>query len=106
LGKINIWPTPNISYVCYFITGLQLADYASLNATFSLPPGYKRAITTNLAVTLKPYFTQGQLDPDVRVEALETKGKIKRTNMKTQISTYDPELIARGAGTFNIYRGY
>lgn len=103
LGIINIWPTPAMSYTCSFTSYLQLGDFASLGATFSLPPGYKRAITTNLAISGKPYFTGSQLDPDVREEARTTKGSVKRNNMRTQIAVYDPELVARGSSTYNIY---
>lgn len=103
LGFINIWPTPDINYTCSFMSYQQLGGFINLQAAFSLPPGYKRAITTNLAVTAKPYFTSSQLDPDVREEARETKGSVKRNNMRAQISVYDPELVARGVGTYNIY---
>ena len=104
LGIINIWPTPSMSYTCSFLSYLQLGDFGSLTAVFSLPPGYKRAITTNLALSLKAYFTSAQLDPDVREEARDTKASIKRTNMRMQISVYDPELVARSSsGGYNIY---
>jgi hypothetical protein len=103
LGIINVWPTPNINYNCYFTSYTQLGDFAELSTSFSLPPGYKRAITTNLAVSAKAYFTGAQMDPDVKEEARETKGSVKRNNMRTQISVYDPELIARGDSTYNIY---
>lgn len=103
LGIINIWPTPAMTYTCTFTSYLQLGDFANLAGTFSLPPGYKRAITTNLCLSLKPYFTSATLDPDVREEARITKGSIKRNNMRTQIAVYDPELVARGNNTYNIY---
>ena len=102
MGLINIWPTPNEGWTCYFSTYAQLGDFSSLSTTFSLPPGYKRAITTNLAVCLKPYFTSAQLDPDVRAEAATSKGTVKRNNMRAQRAVYDPELIARGSPTYNI----
>jgi hypothetical protein len=103
LGIINIWPTPDVAYTCSFMSYLPLAAISLLSGAFSLPPGYKRAITTNLAVCLKPYFTGSQLDPDVREEARETKGTIKRSNMRPVRSVYDPELVARGSSTYNIY---
>ena len=103
LGIVNIWPTPNLAYTCCFSSYLQLGDFASLTSAFSLPPGYKRTIVTNLAVTAKPYFTGSQLDPLVLNEAMQTKGTIKRNNMRSQRSVYDPELIARGNSTYNIY---
>ena len=102
LGIINIWPQPAFSYQCFFTSYLQLSDLSTLTSSFSMPPGYKRAIVTNLAISLKPYFTSAQLDPDIRLEARETKGNVKRNNMRTQIATYDPEIIARGSSTYNI----
>jgi hypothetical protein len=103
LGLINIWPTPNLAYYCYFSSYLQLGDFASLTSAFNLPPGYKRAIVTNLALSLKPYFTGSQIDPLVIEEARQTKGSVKRNNLRSQRSVYEPELIARGSATYNIY---
>ena len=102
LGIINIWPQPTNGYLCTFLSFAQLGDFASLAAVFSLPPGYKRAITTNLAVSLKPYFTGSQLDPDVRMEAMTTKGAIKRNNMRQQRAVYEPDIVARGYSSYNI----
>lgn len=103
LGVINVWPTPAMSYTCSFLSYQQLGDPGALSAPFNLPPGYKRAITTNLAVSMKPYWTSAQLDPDVREEARITKGIVKRTNMRTQVAVYDPELVARGQSGYNIW---
>lgn len=103
LGIINVWPTPSTGYTCSFLSYSQLGDFADLAAPFSLPPGYKRAITTNLCCSLKPYFTSATLDPLIAAEAAFTKGAIKRTNMRTQIAVFDPELVSRGNQTYNIY---
>lgn len=103
LGIINVWPTPSVGYTCSFLSYLQLADFSSLDAAFSLPPGYQRAITSNLAVMLKPYFKDAVLDPDTRLQASETKASVKRNNMRPQIAVYDPELISRGNQVYNIY---
>ena len=102
LGVINIWPTPNMTYTCYFYSLLQLAEFSSLTSKLSLPPGYKRAITTNLAIDLKPYFTDANLDPIIAMRAAEYKGNVKRTNMRTQVAVFDPEIVARGQSTYNI----
>jgi hypothetical protein len=105
LGIINIWPTPSGSagYTCSFLSYLQLSEFTSLSDPFSLPPGYKRAITTNLCMSLKPYFTSAVLDPDIRLEAATTKAAVKRNNMRTQIAVFDPELVSRGNSVYNIY---
>ena len=103
LGIINIWPVPNISYPVFFMALAQLGAFPSLKAPLILPPGYYLAISTNLAVALKPYYKNAQLEPIVVARAMESKGNIKRTNIRTQVAVYDPELIARGSSTYNIY---
>ena len=81
----------------------QLGDFATVSSAFSLPPGYKRAITTNLCLSLKPYFASAQIDPLIIKEASETKASVKRNNMRTQVAVFDPELVSRGNSTYNIY---
>jgi hypothetical protein len=103
LGVINIWPTPSSSWTCSFLSYLQLGDFASLATAFNLPPGYKRAITTNLCLSLKPYFASAQIDPLIIKEASETKASVKRNNMRTQVAVFDPELVSRGNAVYNIY---
>jgi hypothetical protein len=104
LGIIRIWPIPSESYLCSFSSYQQLAGFTTLDTSESLPPGYRRAIVTNLALSLKPYFTSAKIDDLVVKEALETKGSIKRNNIRSKRSLYDPEIIARGSSTYNIKR--
>lgn len=104
LGIIKIWPTPAIGYRCFFTSYQQLTDFRTLEAAVGFPPGYKLAITANLAIALKPYFKDAALDPIIVQRASESKANIKRTNMRTQLSIYDPEIIARGSSTYNIFR--
>lgn len=103
LGLINIWPTPNTTYTCSFMSYLQLTDFTTLDTVFSFPPGYKLMMTTNLAVALKPYFKDAQLDPIIVQRASESKAAVKRTNMRTQIAVFDPEIVSRGSSVYNIY---
>jgi len=103
LGTINIWPTPSSSWTCSFLSYRQLGGFAAPSSSFSLPPGYKRAITTNLCLSLKPYFASAQIDPLIIKEASETKASVKRSNMRTQIAVFDPELVSRGSAVYNIW---
>lgn len=102
LGTIRVWPTPSEVYNVYFFSYAQLTDFTTLDTTVDFPPGYKLMLTTNLAVALKPYFKDAVLDPIVAVRAAESKGNIKRTNMRTQSSIFEPEIVARGQSTYNI----
>ena len=104
-GVLNVFPTPmSAGYTLFFIANIQLADLATLSSNISLPPGYKAAITYNLAVELHPYFGAGQLSQIVMAKAAETKGTIKRKNARPPVAVFDPEIISRGSPTYNIYR--
>lgn len=105
LGVINLWPVPNMGgYTVFFDSYQQLGNFASVSTTFSFPPGYKRALGLNLAISLKPYFADGQLDPIIVQQAAETKGILKRTNRRDIFAQSDEALLNRGyTGDYNIF---
>lgn len=103
LGIINVFPVPTINWTLFWDSFLQLTDFANLSATLSLPPGYELAIKTNLALHLKPYFSVANIDPLVIEQARESKANIKRTNLRPETAKYDPEIVARAQGSYNIY---
>lgn len=103
-GIINVFPLPSIAYNMIVNAVLQLTQYATLQTTVTLPPGYKYAIENNLAVELKPYFPAGKLADSVIVAAMNGKGVIKRRNIREIVAVYDQEIVSRGAPTYNIYR--
>jgi hypothetical protein len=103
LGIINVLPFPNAPYTMFWDSYLQLSDFANLQTEVSLPPGYALAIKTNLAVALKPYFDDAQLDPVVLARALESKGNIKRSNMRAVVALYDAEIVSRAGVSYNPY---
>lgn len=103
LGIINVMPVPTIGYTMFFDSYAQLADLANLTAELSLPPGYKRAITTNLAVCAKPYFKKSEIDPLILIEASKTLGDIKRTNMRPNVAVMEPELVSSAQLSYNPY---
>lgn len=104
LGIINLFPTPNQGNTLYFDAYLQLAEFGNLTTVMSLPPGYEAAIFSNLAVWMKPFFRDAQLDPDVREMASKTLASVKRMNMRQNIANYDAEIVSRATPTYNIYR--
>lgn len=105
LGIINLNPIPNIAWTLYWDSRLQLTEFASLTASLSLPPGYRAAIQDNLALQLWRFFKPDTTPiPATTVAiALQSKGIIKRTNIKDVIANYDSELISHASGTYNIY---
>lgn len=103
LGIINVMPVPTINYRMFFDSYLQLGELADLTAVISLPPGYERAIVTNLAVSAKPYFVKAQIDPLIIAEAMKTHGDIKRTNMRSNVAVMEPELVSKAQISYNPY---
>jgi hypothetical protein len=52
---------------------------------------------------LKPYFKAAQIDPLVMQNAVNSKATIKRANIRQNTARYDPELLSRAPGTWNIF---
>jgi hypothetical protein len=103
LGVINVFPTPNIAYTMFWDSYLQLAEFPDLTTPIILPPGYQDAIQFNFEVRAKNYWVNAQMPPDVLALALETKGIIKRTNMRENVANYDPEIVSRAGISYNPY---
>lgn len=101
LGIVNVWPTPNLSVPLFFYSYIQFTDASNLTAVVSLPPGYELAIKTNLAVWIKPYFTNAILNPDVREQAAISKGNIKRSNIRPNYAEMEPELVSKATASYN-----
>lgn len=104
LGIINVFPTPNQGNTLYFDSYLQLSDFTGLTTAMSLPSGYESAIYHNLAIALKPFFKDAQIDPIIIQLASDAKASIKRTNMRPNIANYDAEIVSRASPNYNIYR--
>ena len=105
LGIINVFPVPNISYVMYWDSYLQITEFAGLNSPMILPPGYEKALQDNLALEAAPYFLEeGRLPhPMLIAAASKSKGNIKRTNMRENIAIYDQELTRNAKASWNVY---
>jgi hypothetical protein len=91
-GIINLYPTPTDgSYTLTFQARLQLKDFATLQANMYLPPGYKDALQTNLALEIwEIYKPNGSEPPPLLMErARRAKGKIKRSNLRANPASFD-----------------
>lgn len=105
LGIINVYPVPNINWTLFWDSRLQLMEFPALTTVLTLPPGYYSAITDSLAVELWPYFKPDGAPPPqtLIVLASKSKGNVKRSNIKEVIANFDPEIIAKAQGVYNIY---
>ena len=109
LGVINIFPTPLLTYTCFFDSTQDQVDFSSLTQSLSMPPGYERAMVLNLALELMAAGFPCLLDEKALARlinnASDAKANVKRTNIKEVIADYDPAIVSHSYATYNIYKG-
>lgn len=106
LGIINLYPVPmgggNEPYTLYWTSYLQISRFANPYVDIELPPGYEDALVHNLAVRAYPFFGI-QPNPLVVELASETKGIVKRTNIRLDLAYYDRAIVARAGSAYDIF---
>lgn len=103
-GTIYNWPTPNSqSYRLVIWTWTSVTEFASLDDVIALPPGYERALRSNLAVELSPRYGR-EVMPALANTAVESKAQIKRTNTTIPTMSFELGIGSRGT-TFNYLTG-
>lgn len=100
---INLFPVPNQNNTLYFDSYSQLSTFTSIDLDINLPPGYGKALHHNLAIELEPIYPTAKLSQNTIRLASEAKANVKRSNGRTILAVYDPEIAARGAGSYSIY---
>lgn len=102
IGTISLYPVPAQSGMSLFFDGyLPIESFADIAETFSLPPGYARAIVFNLAVELAPDYGVS-VPREVADIAAKSLGILKRNNQQDAMMRYDPALISP-TGNYNVY---
>lgn len=102
LGRVYVHPIPNqnnTDVVLYLPRPMQ--QFTDLSTQYSFPPGYERAIETNLAIELAPMFEK---KPSMLLveKARRSMESLKRANRSPRILRLDPALTGRGA-PYNIW---
>lgn len=95
LAQITLWPVPtgSLSLALYLPTAL--TQYADLSKTsYSFPPGYYEAQMYNLALRLwTPFNNAAPVPQDLRGNANQALGDIKRANIRLSTMPSDPALF-------------
>lgn len=79
---IYLYGVPDAVYSVFLNSLKQLQSFAALTTTVVLPPGYLRAIKSNLSVELAPAYNRNVPDAVLAI-ARESKAAVKRLNART-----------------------
>ena len=101
LGTITVYPTPDSSLADLILYVREpLTAFADLSTVYTFPPGYDRAIRTNLALQLAPGW-DAVPSPELRADAARSLTLLKRANVRVPQMTMDPALVG-GARRYDI----
>ena len=97
LGTISVWPIPTTAPTLVLYTPKAvLTSFATLAQDYYLPPGYERALAYNLAIEIADEFGK-TIPPGIAMIASESKGNIKRANIRLQELGCDPGTLRRNS---------
>ena len=83
--NLTFWPVPSdTTYTPVLWMWKPLTAFATLSEEVSLPPGYERALVSNLAIECAPSYGRS-VSSELALVATESKAQIKRIN--TQVDT-------------------
>jgi len=97
-GTLSLWPVPTGSGLRGVLYAPEpVAEFADLNTTVALPPGYRRMLRKNLAVELAPSFDKA-VSPDLARAAAHSMSVVKRANVRMNELCLDDTLSREGGG--------
>jgi hypothetical protein len=80
-GTVYCWPVATSGQTLYLSLQQPLTEFTSLTEALSMPPGYREALTFNLAVFFAPEFEK-EASPTVKARAVNTLRTLRRGNLE------------------------
>ena len=84
LGYLHMWPIPTATFYLWIYVPQPWSGPATLATTFSLPPGYSRALRDWLAIELAPEVGR-PVDGTLVQTATDAKAQIQRVNFRPRV---------------------
>lgn len=103
LINLNFWPIPSTTNSVKIWSWKAIADFATVDTTLSLPPGYQRLLRYNLALELAPEYGVTPSN-EVREIARKSIQEIEAMNLGPQYLDCDPAVLG-SSKAFNYYTG-
>lgn len=101
-GTLTLWPVPTDSTLAGALYApAAVAQFAAINTSFALPPGYQRMVTKALALELAPSYER-QPSPLLVEQAREARAVVKRANTRLMDLSIDAGALVQGRATYNI----
>lgn len=96
LSNLYLYPVPSVTVTLVAYLPLALVQFADLTTEYDFPPGYARAIRTNLAMELAPDY---EIEPSATLRDIagRSKAEIMIPNAMSEIVPVD-EAILSGNG--------
>lgn len=99
-ANVFIYPSPLDSYQVALYAPLLIAQLTTLTQIVGLPPGYARAIASNLAIEMAPEFDREPSQALVAI-AEESKANVKRGNVRLNTLRVDRAMRSTHTGRFD-----
>ena len=96
LATISLWPVPTLATLSGVLYAPQaVSQFTDLNTTVSLPPGYRRMLVKNLALTLANTYERDPR-PGLADAARESKATVKRANIRIMDMQVEAAALVQG----------
>jgi hypothetical protein len=103
LGTITLVPVPNVGTVqlVLYLPSESVGQFADLDTEYAFPRGYRRMLTTQMALELADSYG-AEVTPNLMRKAAEALGQVKRNNSFQDALRVDNAALSR-PGKYNIY---
>lgn len=104
LMRLHLNPIPNAADTLVLYTWQQLTRFLATSEDFDFPPGYARAIRTNLAKELAPSYGVS-VSAELAMIAEEAKASLKRVNYQPSYLRADEAITRQRTSNFLVDGG-